>query len=290
MKLNISVSRGSKTLYHKTSTGALATILSENKFVLSPAPANESEQQFGQNEHYYLSMARLKTGSATLLDSHTSVMLVLDGERLGSRYKIRPVDYWGPEYRELGKNEMEDRLFTNKSEIPRAKSYIKEIHILINNDLMDDRYRKRLKPLFVSLIKSKIPFYVYTDRKAAGLLQKRKAVKPTEIDLVVKDKDILRQPTYYRHDRRYLKPYYQLLVMPISAKLDESQKRIVDQAWRYAHDFNPSFGNELHNAKNDKTTANHKYIAKILGQMRKHKLKGVDDVRQYIVEKWKDHL
>ena len=281
----ISISRGSSILYHKTTIYNLALIVNSNKFVLSPAVANESEQQFNRKELFYLSLSRSRTGDATIIDSHLSVLLVIDGQKLGSSYTIRPVDYWGEEYRKLGKNEMEDRVFSDKQSIPKALSYIKEVHINVNRELLDMRGKRLLKTLLISLKRRKINVYVYDDKNAAVLLNKRKAIDVRTLNLKV-DKETIKQAPFYRHERTYLKPYYELLIWPTKTKMTEKHKRIVEQALFYPYDFNPSFANELHNAKNDKTTKNFKYIAKILSFMKKNKLAKPDDVRKYIAEKW----
>lgn len=285
MKVIISLSKGTSVLYHKTSLNNLSLIVNTNKFVLSPATANVSEQQFNRKEAYYFSLSRSKLGDATKIDHHLAVLLVIDGRKLGNRYVVRPIDYWGEDYRKLGKNEMEDRVFSDKQAIPKALSYIKEVHININKDMMDSANRRKLKTLLIQLKKRKIKVYVYDKKQSAIMLDKRKAISLKDIDLRV-DKETLRQTSYYRPERTYLKPYYQLLVMPKSAKLDKTQERIVEQALMYSHDFVPSFANELHNAKNDKTTKNFRYIAKILTVMKKHKLKTPEDVRKFIVDKW----
>ncbi len=173
-------------LYHLTSTNAAVAILTKNRFELKPSEGTERESELlSRKEAYYLSTTRSKLGSYSLKGVGThSTIFVLDGTKLSSRYKIKPVDYWGPTFQSTPANrtasdEAEDRILSNKPLLP-AIPYVKEVHAHIGDGGKASNRAVALKK--ICLLK-KIPVFFYNDAKALLLMDKKKAVP-----LSVKDK------------------------------------------------------------------------------------------------------
>jgi len=66
----------------------------------------------------------------------TGVIIVIDGRKLGRRYKLLPIDYWARKSRKtLSKyDEMEERLISRENVVPNFINYIIEAHLLISSN------------------------------------------------------------------------------------------------------------------------------------------------------------
>ena len=186
----------SDVVYHFTQIGYATEILEDNKFALTFVSGADDNNNF-KNKYYYLSTTRSKTGSFHR-DSNIGVLLKLNGVKLRNNYVGNPVDYWGREFRKVAphKNEMEDRIWSDKPFIEPAIKYIDEIHIyFIGNESMksdkiyNDQMKRALRKLLLLAKKNRIPTYIYTDSQSANLLDKRKAIPLTKIDLTSKPKE-----------------------------------------------------------------------------------------------------
>jgi hypothetical protein len=63
--------------------------------------------------------------------------IVLDGDKLSDKYRFVPFKYYEDEPKDQGSDESEERIILGlKKEIPNAKNYIKEIHIML--DVIED--------------------------------------------------------------------------------------------------------------------------------------------------------
>ena len=158
-------------LYHITGINTLWSILRHDRFETTYALGTEAEASHGKShgKAFYMSTSHVPVNRYS---SHGgAVMLVLDGDKLRQRYRIKPVNYWGL----MGQqdSESEERLFTDDSEIKNFKSYIKEVHVLWRKDVNQEWYHG------LGAYNDKFPIYFYDDRKAFFLLDKRRA-KPLE--------------------------------------------------------------------------------------------------------------
>lgn len=169
----------SKTLYHYTNLRNIIKIINSNKINLSSS-LGTSADQFGTSP-FFLSTTRspqVDTG----FDSHMPdrYRLVLDGEKLGHRFKGFPVDYWkkrspnvfdkynmNPEDKARRMKldvEMEDRVISDKPYIENFNQYIKEIEILTDEEVL----KKNLniyKKLIEITEKNNIPVNIYLNKK-----------------------------------------------------------------------------------------------------------------------------
>ena len=180
MKLNISLSLASPVLFHYTGLSNLINILKSNEFLLTTGMGTNADGELGSSP-YYLSCTRTRLGKYhSRYPAISGVLLTLDGDKLNQRYKTKPVDYWGPEYRKDAKGayEEEDRLFSKLPTIKNARSYILNIDILVSHteitkgffgeeeirsDKLDDN--KNWLRTCVKLAKvNKIPIHLYGSR------------------------------------------------------------------------------------------------------------------------------
>jgi hypothetical protein len=220
------------------------------------------------------------------------VILKLDGRKLGQKYAIKPIDYWGSNdgenagdklYRRKLSNEMEDRVLSNTTFMPAVK-YIAEVHVCMNDK------RRTLLQIKKACLLHKIPVFFYNDSKDIALLNKAKTV-PFKFS-----KEDLAEPEKYEYSREYrmsqyknrkrsssLRKWIEVYSLPIDPKLPdiydsvkklnkEYGKRAYDQL-RYQDTIN-SFKADLHNAKSTpygELTGDREYLDKVIGIMRKNR-------------------
>lgn len=281
MKIQISIS-GTDLLFHYTSMYNANLMLATNKLRLSSVGGTQSDSVLNKGYMYYFSTARSVHGNYNKMSAN-SVQLVLDGYKLGHKYKIVAVDYWGEDFRKhkKGAYEMEDRLLSNKPEIPNAKRYIKEIHLLL-----DEKPNVRANSMarkFVMLAKKlNIPIYLYRDKKAAQLLDKRNSLSLEEVNLEGSE----RERYFYRHAMKAGKGLLELIYNDSSA-VDKLTKDGLNWLRRSRphrkDDFVIQLNNMIHNSKAmpDKT------VSSLVEYMRKNKLDSAG-MFEFISEKWKD--
>ena len=260
--MQISLSLGSDILYHITTISAAENILRSNRFELKPAEGSDWEQKQSLGK-FYLSTARSKT-SAYIKKSvyQYSVVLKLDGRELGTRHKIKAVDYWetnkaeGPLKIDMRKraNEMEDRVLSDSQFISNANKYITEVHAHVNEKT------ELLFSLKKFCLMRKIPIFMYDDAAALVAQDKRKAkkfsLKPVPAEPVSEEERKYRAMRLVRNFRKSsLRKWIELYKKPIVKTVEQAVKELNEdfgmQAYkmlRYSDAIN-QFKNDLHNAK-----------------------------------------
>lgn len=271
----------SSVLYHGTSVSSAYHIMKTDKFKLSMAEATSSESGISK-KLYYLSTTRSVSGSFHSDPYGASVLFKLDGDALGHNYSGNPVDYWGAEFRKINpaKNEMEDRVFTNKPYIENAKKYISEIHIYFNmkersNDITTLQFRK----LYLAAKISGINSYVYDDKRAFSTLDKRKAITPTHTMLGKGVKLPKKSPDRMPYDA--ITPYVEIYYAKSTDDLSDKGKRLVNMLTRYSIDAKPSMSADLHNNK-----SNPDQMEKLMKVWRKAKIHSIDEYIKLMTDKW----
>jgi hypothetical protein len=130
----------SDIVYHATDIIKAANILQKDQFHLQAAFAKDSENK-SEKPYYFLSTTRSRTGEYHTGGSQKyiqdgTVLFKLDGRKLGQKYKAKPIDYWGAnfktDYGKSFKDEMEDRVLSNTNTIP-ATPYIQAMDIFIKS-------------------------------------------------------------------------------------------------------------------------------------------------------------
>ncbi len=190
----------SQILYHNTYINFCYEIVKSDEFKLTTNLGTGADKF--TDKFYYLSMSRIKYGGyARSMAEEGLVNMVLDGRKLGQRYKGGPVDYWGIEFRSAAKgdqklrnDENEERIFTDDPSIPNARKYILGIHINISGKpegdeeevsdfsiLFNHRYSRELQNLRTMCGNFKIPFFIYVNNfKSFTVLDTRKAMEYKE--------------------------------------------------------------------------------------------------------------
>jgi len=300
--------RISDVIYHTTSLERAISVVSTDEFRLMPVFKTSSEFRLGNNKLFYLSTTRSKLGIYTAnYAAKGTVVMNLDGRKLNYRYHGKAVDYWGPSFRKdnPANNEMEDRIFSDYPTIPNATSYIKEMHILIDNTISADMFHK-----LVYLKKQPIPIYVYAHRKSFILQNKANAVKKlqtlniedpspsTEQEFHTKSlahyKSIERhnsQRSPYNNIFRGLTTWVILMTAPISDyhklhyKLrDYIHTAIAGDGSIYYADLKNKLSSDL--GRRDVLMNQHS-IKIIANMMRNNKLKSPSDIIDFIAKRWK---
>jgi len=266
----------SDIVYHFTSITAATNILTENviklTFISGADDVNKPDKKY-----YYLSTTRSRVGSYHT-GHYVGVLLKLNGRKLRDNYVGGPVDYWGPEFRKVApsKNEMEDRLWSDKPFIKDAIKYIDEVHVYFDNKVGIEDYDKRqIRKLLIEAKKKGIPTFVYPTQKAANLLDKRKAIPLSKIDLKT------RKPINYGLSLKrgdWLASWLELYEKDKKEYL--SEKAIRDIRRLYAIDGMSSFFADVHNQKKG-SPALHKIV-----EILKKEDWTITDFYKHLQKKW----
>ncbi len=253
MKISLS---STDVLYHLTTLYPAVSIVQSNRFDLKPSEGTDAEASISKGA-YYLSTTRSKTGAYSVRGVYSaSVLFVLDGRKLGHRYKIVPVDYWETNKLGLGQRstnyESEDRVLSSKSSIP-AFPYIKAIHAHVNFDKQDKMFALKKAALL-----HKIPIWFYKEAKSLLLMDTRKAV-PVRFSKVL---PVVQKPRAYDFKYRIrtnsLLPWLKLWMHPIDASKEwhsDEAKALGDRVYdaynrlRYGDDAMNALKADLHNEK-----------------------------------------
>lgn len=281
----------SSVLYHYTSVYNALQIVKQNKIKLAASPGTGAESNLQSGDRvYYLSTARHKLGGYHLESDLIGVIINLNGQKLGQRYKGKPVDYWGPEWYGVGrkgyeKKEAEDRIFSTEPYIPNATKYIQEIHIMFTKKGQEWHKQNgpRLRRLIIASKTAGIPTFVYDDSQAWLLQNKKKAVNPNRIDMIAKSsaKDI-DQGGYHRGRHNDFSGWLELYYVNDSAKLTKNSNLQYKYIMDYPQEATSQLANEIHNNK----TKPDEGLSSLLRIMRKEKLSTPQDFVDFLTKKW----
>jgi hypothetical protein len=277
----------SPVLYHYTKIWAAKDILKDNRFRLGTSAGTESDDVHGGGgRFYFLSTTRHKLGGYHL-DPYSGVLFVLDGTRLGQRYKGAPVDYWGEEFRKIspGKAEAEDRIWSKEPYMEPADDYIKEVHVLDQNIAgARPAVQRQFRDLLKYAKKLKIPHYIYTDKNAFQILDKRKAVSLKELGLEPSSEP----ERYWGPKRKQLKEWLELYHGRDEKKLGKRARHILDSYLKYDYgsfrdkELLDVFSADIHNNKSSEE------VRSIIEIMQKRGWKKLGDFLDYLKEKWRE--
>ena len=227
----IDLARASSILYHGTSVANVLSIVQNRQFKLSTATGVKSDAAINDGYDFYLSCSRSKKGNYTIYAYSFGAMLVLNGEWFSHNHRCKPVDYWGAGW---NKDEMEDRVMTNKPEIQLPKDLTKVItavHIYVD-ETDDNKYQWGvLRRCLLALKLAKIKGYVYINKDAYTRQDTRKAKTVAELaDKLTNTKELSssRKPT------NWLTDYIELWRKKVYKDLSKSAKSRID---RIIHDW-----------------------------------------------------
>jgi hypothetical protein len=291
MKINeVLLESASAVVYHYTNTGAAAKIMASGEFLLASSTGTQAEKQYEIPGYpYFLSTTRSKTG-----DYHnryvgsSATMFVLNGTWLNYNYKTRPIDYWDRAWLHSDgtrSREAEDRVYSRTPSIPANSNSILEIHLLLKEQL---EYRSaEVRTILLSAKTQGIPAYLYTDETAWKLQDKRKAVDITQTGQLLKGPMPSRR-SY--QSRNYLEDWLELIFKKNKEELTPSAAKklrtliVYGQGYRNEDD---GLGVDLSNARKP-GNSDYASAVKINQFMQKNKIATPVDLKNYLVDKWKD--
>lgn len=273
----------SKILYHRTELHHLDSILKDNEFRLSSTAGTQSDRKIQpKGKLYFMSLTR----SASTGYQSGSVILEIDGEKLGRAVTGGPVDYWGPEFRKAKPtiHELEDRVWSEKPTIPNAMSYIREIHILVstNETLRGPEFlahqAKRLRGVLIAAKKNNIPVHLYTNADAFRLLDTRREVSLQDIPLTGNPPEQTWRP---RDPDRPSELLDGLVELYHKSRPEDLSHEAKDLIWKLAYvGFASQVEAELHNEKKSKA------VRGITDIMAKAGFKSVAELVSHLKGKW----
>lgn len=152
-----------KTLYHFTSAQNALNIVSSGKFHLSHASGSGVEEQFNNGKLFFLSTTRSRSNIfATRTAGGSEVMFVLDGDRLKSRYKMFPINFWGSKREH---SEAEERLVSDKETIDLGAVISIHANTGLNEEARIKSTGMYLRRLAILAKKQNIPLAFYGSKK-----------------------------------------------------------------------------------------------------------------------------
>jgi len=292
MRINeVLLEAASSIVYHYTNTAAAARILTSGEFLLASSTGTQAEQGYALPGYpYFLSTTRSKVG-----DYHnryvgsSAVMFVLNGNWLNHNYKTKPIDYWDRSWLHSGgtrDREAEDRVYSKTPEIPANANSILEVHVLLKEQ---QEYRSpEVRTIMLSAKKQGIPTFLYTDETAWKLQDKRKSVSPGQAGDLLKGQQPSRRS--YSPGRNYLEDWLELIYKKNKAELTPSAAKklrsliVYGQGYRNEDD---GLGVDLSNARKP-SSSDYRSAAKINDFMRRNNITTTVDLKNYLVDKWKD--
>jgi len=177
MKITQIITEGATDiLYHYTSIHNAALALADGNFKLSSVAGNKSEASYAPpGYNYFLSTTRSRVGDYHRWVGTGAVMFVLDGQWIGSRYPVKPIDYWERAWQHSPDRtrESEDRVFSKKNEMPITP--VTAIHVLLKEQ--DERRSPLTRKILIDAKKQGIKTHLYTDEQAWRLQDTRRAIK-----------------------------------------------------------------------------------------------------------------
>lgn len=315
----------SDIVYHFTYTSNLISILKMNKFATSSNLGSSADALKDKGKHFFFSTQRTK-GLSGYGAKHGNVAIVLDGRRLNHNYKGSPTDYWNwsmnskdygdnmSRYRDaLLSKELEDRIVTNKPYIDNAKSYIKEIHILIQRE-SDGTYlltNKELKEIFNNA--NNIPVYLYIKDIDFRSMNKARAIPVDQVKIPDNDTENLDRSSNALYDFHKLAPIIifkndysgyndekekiEKLLKELCIKLgrensyESNMQEIMDKVNNYKYmgsvygdDIYRSLTADIHNKRGNPDPYFRELLRMLIADMRKWNSK---DLKEYISKKIK---
>lgn len=281
----------SSILYHYTTTAAAARILTSGEFLLASSTGTQAEKQYEIPGYpYFLSTTRSRVGDYhNRYVGNSAVMFVLNGAWLNYNYKTRAIDYWDRSWLHSGgtrDRESEDRVYSRTPEIPATADSILEVHVLIKEQ---QEYRSpEVRTVLLSAKKQGIPAFLYTDETAWKLQDKRKAVSPAQAGDLLKGQQPSRKS--YSPSRNYLEDWLELIYKKDKSELTASAAKklrsliVYGQGYRNEDD---GLGVDLSNARKP-GNSDYPSAVKINQFMQRNNIATPVDLKNYLVDKWKD--
>lgn len=290
MKINDLFEAATANLYHSTRLYNAAKILEQGYFKLAASVGTGSELAHQKpGRFYFLSTTRSKVGDYTLHNYHIDgVVFNLNGDWLGHRYKVAPIDYWERMWlkRDGRTSEAEERVYSREPAIALpdpATKLITAIHVLYEKDKIksDDNRPYWLRKLLTKAKLKGIPISVYDDPRAWLAQDQRRAIN---LKTLIGASEPKQPKPWPRMPRDWFKAWRELYHKSSTETLNSDAKRILDRLRRdYSGDMTRSLEADIHNQK----SADDPGLIKLLAIFRKLKINSAAQYVGYLKDKWR---
>ncbi|MSX56097.1 MAG: hypothetical protein F2772_11260 [Actinobacteria bacterium] len=273
-------------LYHYCGTNAAWKILKSGNFLLSNVTGNFSEKQYAPPGYpYFLSTSRSKVGDYHNYTGSSAVMFVLDGNWLGSRYKVGPIDYWERSWQFTPNRtrETEDRVFSKTPEI--STECIRAVHVLLKEN-MENRSPEVRQILIMAKTRG-LPTFLYRDEKAWRIQDTRKAIQPSQSGDLLKGQEY--SGKMYRPGRNLMDPWMELIYKSNKQDLSPDAEKLRHNLVYYGknHPFDDqNLGVDMSNARKPSSGADYDSANKLTDYMRRNKYPDTVALKTALVKKW----
>ncbi len=299
-------------VYFYCNINTLTDILTTNQFHLESNLGTSADQiPHTKGYHYFFSTSRIFYGGyvrGNLRDG--GVIITLNGDKFNERYHSVPVDYWGEDYRkgarESGDNntyfrndENEDRILSNKENIPNAIDYIIAVDYCVWSEyskkdsyqdvdtsgsptstlyrrFVNSQYKLPIRNSYTFLTKKGIKCTVYLDAEDFVKRNNKNTIKASleMSDYVQELVDYLENkiPLDNNGNMSYDKKY-QHIVGAIKSQWENRE-------------FAKSLANEIHNQKTD-TYSRHN-IQIITNAMVQHKASNLQELMEKLYQEYEE--
>lgn len=243
--------KGSPILFHYTGISNALNMVNSGKINLTYA-VGADRRSSSKGKAYYFSLSRIRHSGYQHGSPFDAVIFEFDGMKLGSKYQIRPVDYWGYSW-DIQRtspiaDEQEDRLFSHDQEIP-LYPYLKSINVYVrpesSNNFVEDNL-KRAKFIKKKAEENNIPFFIYNDLNAWRTNNRRKAV-----DLESSD-EIPLEYSSMGDDGKDIRTILKIIKDPFNKQEDEDVKDFLYR--NRGFDWKSSINSMISNAKREKNS------------------------------------
>jgi hypothetical protein len=277
--------KGSPILFHYTDIPSALNMVNSGKINLTYASGSDRRDS-SKGKAYYFSMSRIRHSGYNHGSPRDAVIFEFDGTKLGSKYQIRPFDYWGYSW-DLQRtspiaDEQEDRLFSHDQQI-LLYPYLKSINIYVkpsNHQNFSEDQLKRAKFIKKKAEENNIPCFIYNDLNAWRTNNRKKAVD-FESSSEVADSDLV-DNNRIRGGGKDIMTILKIINDPFNKQQDKDVK---DFLYRYrGFDWKSSVSTMISNARTEKNPEVRNVLYELSKLERKNKknvlniLDGVYDV------------
>ena len=271
-------------LYHYAGITSARDILRDGVFKLSSTTGNPSEAGYAPRGYqYFLSTTRSRVGDYHRYVGSGAAMFVLDGNWLGQRYPVKPIDYWERSWQHSpGRTrESEDRVFSQDNTIPIDG--VRALHVLMKEQ---SEVRSPATREMLILAKQKgIPAYLYMDETAWRLQDTRRAVSIKQAVNVLKGPKP--SPRSYR-SRNFLEEILEMIFKKNKAELTAGARKRVQNLLIYGSRHpteDDGLGVDMSNARKP-GSSDYDSAVKINQFMRANGLKNTVELKNRLLQKW----
>lgn len=283
-KIDVLDEGATAVLYHYAGITSARDILRDGVFKLSSTTGNPSEAGYAPRGYqYFLSTTRSRVGDYHRYVGSGAAMFVLDGNWLGQRYPVKPIDYWERSWQHSpGRTrESEDRVFSKDNTIPIDG--VRALHVLMKEQ--SEVRSPATREMLILAKQQGIPAHLYMDETAWRLQDTRRAVSIKQAADVLKGPKP--SPRSYR-SRNFLEEILEMIFKKNKAELTTGARKRVQNLLIYGSRHpteDDGLGVDMSNARKP-GSSDYDSAVKINQFMRANDLKNTVELKNYLLQKW----